>query len=69
MSPTLLDTDILWELLKQKHPNVVQKAAAYLAQHGQFACSALTRYEIRRGLLDKQAIAQLQRFAVFASSR
>ncbi len=65
MAPTLLDTDILSELLKQKNPNVVQKAAAYLAQHGQFAFSALTRYEVSRGLLEKQAAAQLRKFTVF----
>lgn len=65
MAPALLDTDILSELLKQKNANVVQKATAYLTQHGAFAFSALTRYEILRGLLDKQATAQLQRFDVF----
>ncbi len=65
MALALLDTDILSELLKQKNPNVVQKAAAYLAQHGQFAFSALTRYDVSRGLLEKQATAQLRKFTVF----
>jgi tRNA(fMet)-specific endonuclease VapC len=65
MPPTLLDTDILSELLKQKNATVVQNAAAYLAQHGQFVFSALTRYETLRGLLDKKATAQLAKFAVF----
>jgi tRNA(fMet)-specific endonuclease VapC len=65
MSPSLLDTDILSELLKQKNPIVAQKAGVYLAQYGQFAFSALTRYEVLRGLKDRQAIAQLQKFAVF----
>lgn len=64
MAPTLLDTDILSELLKQKNSNVVQNAA-YLAHYGLFSLSALTRYEIRRGLLHKQATAQLARFEVF----
>jgi tRNA(fMet)-specific endonuclease VapC len=61
----LLDTDILSELLKQKNAAVVAKAAAYLAQHGQFALSALTRYEITRGLREKGATAQLQNFEAF----
>lgn len=65
MQPALLDTDILSEVLKRKNAAVVAKAAAYLAQHGQFAFSALTRYEVLRGLKDKQATAQLQRFDAF----
>ena len=65
MPPTLLDTDILSEVLKQKNANVVQRAAEYLKQHGQFAISAMTRYEVIRGLNDKNASAQLQRFEVF----
>ena len=60
-----LDTDILSEILKQKNPLVTQRAAAYLAVHGSFAFSALTRYEVLRGLKLKQATAQLQRFVVF----
>ena len=65
MAATLLDTDLLSELLKQKNANVVQHAAGYLAQYGRFSLSALTRYEVRRGLLHKQATAQLGRFEVF----
>jgi tRNA(fMet)-specific endonuclease VapC len=65
MAQTLLDTDILSELLKQKDPNVVRKAAVYLHLHGQFAFSALTRYEILRGLFEKNASAQMARFSIF----
>lgn len=65
MSPSLLDTDILSEVLKQKNPTVVQNAASYLQQHGQFAFSAITRYEVIRGLKDKGASKQLQNFALF----
>jgi tRNA(fMet)-specific endonuclease VapC len=65
MSPALLDTDILSELLKQKNAAVVGKAAAYLAQYGRFAFSALTRYEVVRGLRDKGATAQLRKFETF----
>src|SRR5262245_6038435 len=61
----LLDTDLLSEVLKQKHPIVVQKAAAYLQAHQRFTFSAFTRYEIVRGLKAKRAARQLQRFAAF----
>jgi len=61
----LLDTDTLSEVLKQRHPVVVQKASAYLQQHQQFAFSSVTRYEVVRGLKAKRATRQLQRFATF----
>ena len=37
MDATLLDTDTLNEVLKQKNANAIRHAADYLAQHGQFA--------------------------------
>jgi hypothetical protein len=43
MPLSLLDTDILNEVLKQKNAIVVGHAAAYLAQHGQFAISSISR--------------------------
>jgi tRNA(fMet)-specific endonuclease VapC len=65
MDEVLLDTDILSEVLKQKDPTVVQQAAAYLAQYAHFAFSAITYYEVIRGLKDKNATAQLQNFVTF----
>ncbi len=65
MSLCLLDTDALSEVLKQKHPVVVQRASAYLAQYQQLAFSSVTRYEVVRGLKAKGAKRQLQRFATF----
>lgn len=65
MPPSLLDTDILSEVFKQKNAAVVAKATAYLRQHGQFAISSITRYEVVRGLKAKKAVAQLQRFLAF----
>ena len=61
----LLDTDTLNEVLKRKNANVVQHAADYLAQHGQFAISSITRYEVLRGLKEKNAASQLVRFQTF----
>ncbi|MCO6455831.1 MAG: type II toxin-antitoxin system VapC family toxin [Pirellulaceae bacterium] len=65
MPPALLDTDILSKFLKQKNPRVLQKAATYLALHGRFAISAMTRYEVLRGLKSKNATRQLNNFATF----
>jgi tRNA(fMet)-specific endonuclease VapC len=65
MDAALLDTDLLNEVLKQRNPNVIRHAAAYLAQHGQFAISSITWYEILRGLKEKNATAQLVRFEAF----
>jgi tRNA(fMet)-specific endonuclease VapC len=63
----LLDTDILSEVIKQHDPAVRHKAAEYLAAYGQFAFSAISRFEIERGYKEKQATAQLARFATFCS--
>ena len=65
MDSALLDTDILNEVLKQKNSQVVRHASAYLQDYGQFAIAAFTRYEIIRGLRDKNATTQLSRFATF----
>jgi len=67
MDLSLLDTDVLSEVLKQKDARVVRRASEYLAEHGQFAISAMTRYEVVRGLKDKDATAQLARFDGFCS--
>lgn len=61
----LLDTDTVSEIFKRKNPTVRKRAAAYLRQHGQFAFSAITRYEAVRGLRRKKATTQLPRFQAF----
>ena len=65
MDLALLDTDTLSELLKQRNPQVVANAAAYLQQHGQFAISVFTRFEIVRGYKEKGATTLLTNFRVF----
>ena len=65
MTLALLDTDTLSEMLKQKNPTVTGHSVAYLAQHGQFALSAVTRYEIARGCKERGAMGFLARFRVF----
>ena len=68
MQLALLDTDILSEFLKQKNPLVLQKAAEYLVMHQRLSISAMTRYEVLRGLKDKNAIRQLKNFEVFCQN-
>ncbi len=68
MNPSLLDTDTLSEFLKRRDPIILQNGRQYLAEHGQFAFSAVTRYEIRRGYLSRKAIARLQRFDYFCQN-
>lgn len=65
MPPALLDTDILSEVLKQKDAIVVGKAAQYLKEQRHFAISAISRYEVLRGLLFKNATRQLHQFEQF----
>ena len=62
MALSLLDTDMLSEVLRQNDPTVRAKANAYLRQYHQFAISSFTRYEVLRGLKQKKAAKQLQRF-------
>ncbi len=65
MDLALLDTDILSEVIKVRNAAVRQKALDYTRQHGRLAISALTRYEVVRGLRDLNAAIQLTRFGVF----
>lgn len=65
MSISLIDTDILSEVLKQKNPLVLARAAAYLLANQKFTFSAITRYEILRGLKAKAATRQIGQFAAF----
>ncbi|HUY90445.1 MAG TPA: type II toxin-antitoxin system VapC family toxin [Pirellulales bacterium] len=62
MDEALLDTDILSEVLKGKNPQVLTAAQKYLAVHQQLAFSAMTMYEIMRGMLANQASRQLAVF-------
>jgi tRNA(fMet)-specific endonuclease VapC len=68
MDEALLDTDILSEVLKAKDRQVLARAQDYLAVHQRFAFSAITFYEILRGLLAKHASRQLSRFLMTAKT-
>jgi tRNA(fMet)-specific endonuclease VapC len=62
MEKALLDTDTLSEVLKQRDPLVNQRAATYLSEHGEF-----TWFEVQRGLLEKNALQQIEYFATFVA--
>lgn len=62
----ILDTDILSALMR-KNQDVVARAGTYLAQHGQFSISIITRYEILRGLIAKGATQQSTKFEQFCA--
>jgi len=62
MDESLLDTDILSEVLKGKDQQVLASAQQYLAEHQRFAFSAITLYEIIRGMRAKRATRQLTKF-------
>jgi tRNA(fMet)-specific endonuclease VapC len=68
MDASLLDTDILNEILKKRNSHVLQHASDYVAQHGQFALSSITRYELLRGLKEKNAASQLAAFQTFCQN-
>jgi tRNA(fMet)-specific endonuclease VapC len=68
MDESLLDTDMLNEVLKRKNANVTQHAANYLAQYGQFAISSMSWYEVLRGLKEKKATTQLAQFQAFCQN-
>ncbi len=67
MKPCVVDTDTLSEILKQKNPQVLAHAEAYFQQFGTFVFSAITWYEIVRGLRASRATTKLTRFEEFSS--
>jgi tRNA(fMet)-specific endonuclease VapC len=59
----LWDTDILSSYLDRRTPSIIARGNAYLRRYGRITLSAVTRYEILRGLKAKQARVQLFKFA------
>lgn len=66
MNLCLLDTDILSELLKVKNVTVTQRAEAYFRHFGRFTFSAVTWYEIVRGLRAAGGTTKLVGFEDFS---
>lgn len=59
--PVLLDTDILSAIMRRDE-QATARARAYLTDQQRFTFSVVTRYEVLRGLLTKQAVRQQQAF-------
>jgi tRNA(fMet)-specific endonuclease VapC len=68
MNPAILDSDTISELLKKRNPVVDSHASAYLSAHPKFTFSAMSRFEVRRGLVVKGAAALLTKFDTFAAN-
>ena len=68
MDEAILDTDIMSEVLKARNQQVLSVAQQYLAQHQRFAFSAITLYEILRGLRASQATRGLNTFLVLVGN-
>jgi tRNA(fMet)-specific endonuclease VapC len=62
MDESILDTDILSEVMKGKDLEVLANARQYLAEHQRFAFSEMTVYEIVRGLKATHATHQMADF-------
>ena len=64
MKPSVLDTDILSEILRG-NVKVKNKLEAHLEEYGHISLSIITYYEIYNGLLYKDAKKQLSKFEEF----
>jgi len=62
MDEAILDTDILSEVLKKKDQQVLSTAGQYLAEHQRLGFSAITAYEIMRGMRSNRAARQMSEF-------
>lgn len=68
MDATLLDTDMLSEILKKRDQNVMSAARTYLLHHRRFAFSAMTQSEVVRGMKSTGAVRQLSSFLATAGT-
>jgi len=59
---SLLDTDILSEILKGINPTVARNAAAYRQAFGRYSLSSITVMEVISGLQRKQSRSRIQKF-------
>lgn len=66
-APVLIDTDTLSAILR-RNPTVMQPVREYLNVHGRLSFSAITRYEILRGLKAKNASRQQGSFERFCAA-
>jgi tRNA(fMet)-specific endonuclease VapC len=62
VSPVLVDTDTLSEVMRGKSDIVRSHALGYIAAQYRFTFSIITRYEILRGLKARSAASRLAQF-------
>lgn len=62
MDKSLLDTDILSEVLRGKNPSVVSRATEYLSVHPRITISVVSVTEIVKGLHKRRDSERLDRF-------
>ena len=60
MNTVVLDTEILWAIMRQD-ATALSHAQAYLAVHPKLITSIMTRFESLRGLMAKNATSQITR--------
>jgi len=65
--PVLLDTDILSAVIRH-HPMAIAKGNDYLLEYSQFTFSAITQFELLRGLKVKGAVKQEIAFEYFCAA-
>ncbi len=63
---SLLDTNVVSEMMRGRNAQVLSHAAAYRSQHGRFNASDITRYEILRGIRARNATRLLANFLVLS---
>ena len=68
MNAAIIDTDILSEILRKQDQRVMARARVYLLHHGRFAFSAMTHYEVVRGMRSTGATRQLNSFLKIADT-
>jgi tRNA(fMet)-specific endonuclease VapC len=68
MNRTLLDTDILSDVLRGQNGNVLRQAEAYISEHGRLTVSAVTVFEVVRGRFQAQQIDRAAQFLAWSQS-
>jgi tRNA(fMet)-specific endonuclease VapC len=68
MRETLIDTDILSDIMRGQQQSVVAAADLYLQTYNRFQISAFTQYEVIRGLRWRGATGKLARFALLCEA-
>lgn len=66
---SLLDTDILSEIIKRVNPRIIFKANSYLSQFNKYTISAITVMEIVEGWQKRKQEKRLQQFLTILASQ